>query len=79
MPFKRPVSILVVIHSPELDVLLLERVTHPGYWQSVTGSQEAGESLLETARREVAEETGIDAAAADFVDWRTVNTFEIFS
>lgn len=38
--------------------LLIERAQHPGYWQSVTGSQEDGESLSETAAREVWEETG---------------------
>ena len=61
MTYKRPISVLVVIHTPALDVLLLERVLHAGYWQSVTGSQETGETLIETARREVAEETGITA------------------
>ena len=59
MTFKKPVSVLVVIHTPTLDILLLERAQRPGFWQSVTGSQEDGEPLLETARREVAEETGI--------------------
>ena len=38
--FKRPVSVLVVIHTDDLKILLLERALHPGYWQSVTGSQE---------------------------------------
>ena len=57
--FKRPVSVLVVIHTSEPNVLLLERALHPGYWQSVTGSQEDGESLIETAVREVREETGV--------------------
>jgi dATP pyrophosphohydrolase len=28
---KQPISVLVVIHTPELDVLLLERAAHPGY------------------------------------------------
>lgn len=78
MSYKTPVSVLVVIHTPALDVLLLERAAHPGYWQSVTGSVEAGESLLQTAVREVAEETGIAARAEDFVDWRQHNVFEIF-
>lgn len=49
--FKQPVSVLVVIHTSSLDVLLLERAAHPGYWQSVTGSREEQESLLATARR----------------------------
>lgn len=76
---KRPVSVLVVIHDPALDVLLLERAAHPGYWQSVTGSQEGGESLAATATREVAEETGIACQADDLTDWRLSNRFEIFT
>ena len=76
--YKRPVSVLVVIHTSALDVLLLERARHPGYWQSVTGSQEGDEPLIETARREVEEETGIAAAIGHFEDWQTTNTFEIF-
>jgi dATP pyrophosphohydrolase len=58
---KLPVSTLVLVHTPDLRVLLLERADFPGYWQSVTGSQEAGETLAETARRELHEETGIGA------------------
>lgn len=77
--FKRPLSVLVIIHTPALDVLLLERASHPGYWQSVTGSQEDGESLRETARREVEEETGITALPDKFKDWNVTNTFEIFA
>lgn len=76
--FKRPISVLVVIHTNDLKILLLERALHPGYWQSVTGSQEEGESLIETAAREVREETGIAATAASIVDWKKTNTFEIF-
>lgn len=79
MTYKRPISVLVVIHTPALDVLLLERVLHAGYWQSVTGSQETGETLIETARREVAEETGITAPPEAFRDWQVTNTFEIFA
>lgn len=79
MKYKKPVSVLVVIHTAALDVLLLERARHPGFWQSVTGSQEDDEPLLETARREVLEETGIDAAATDFVDWQITNRYEIFA
>lgn len=77
--FKRPVSVLVVIHTPDLQVLLLDRASHPGYWQSVTGSQEDGENLLETAQREVAEETGIIAPHCQFDDWQITNNFEIFA
>ncbi|MDD3529272.1 MAG: dihydroneopterin triphosphate diphosphatase [Gallionellaceae bacterium] len=75
---KIPVSVLVVIHTPDGQVLLLERADHPGWWQSVTGSQEAGESLLETAVREVAEETGLDALAHDLRDWNYRNVYAIY-
>ena len=77
--YKNPVSVLVVIHTPDLQILLLERAAHPGYWQSVTGSQEANEILIETARREVEEETGIHVPLHAFNDWQLTNTFEIFA
>jgi len=78
--FKRPISVLVVIHTRDQQVLLLERASHPGYWQSVTGSQEVGEDLPATARREVLEETGIDIAGESLHlrDWQRTNTYEIF-
>lgn len=78
MKYKIPTSVLVVIHTPELQVLLLERADHPGYWQSVTGSQDEGETLEQTAVREVAEETGLDARQYRLTDWRLRNEFEIF-
>jgi len=76
---KKPVSVLVLIHDPQGHVLLLERAAHPGYWQSVTGSQEDTEFLATTARREVAEETGIRCQVADLRDWHLTNRFEIFA
>ncbi len=79
MKYKQPVSVLVVIHTPDRQVLLLERAKHPGYWQSVTGSREGNEALREVAVREVAEETGIHAPAEDFLDWKLTNRFEIFA
>lgn len=75
---KQPVSVLVLIHTASLDVLLLERAQHPGYWQSVTGSREDDEALAETARREVSEETGIDTTVHRLLDWKLSNRFEIF-
>lgn len=75
---KIPVSVLVVIHTPDLQVLLLERADHPGWWQSVTGSQDRGESLIETALREVGEETGLDARRFQLADWGYSNVFEIY-
>ena len=77
--YKIPISVLVVVHTPALDVLLLERADWPGFWQSVTGSIEhEGESLRETAVREVREETGIDATLYRLADWQRQNQFEIF-
>lgn len=76
--YKRPVSVLVVIHTPDLQILLLERAAHPGYWQSVTGSQEGDESLRATAAREVAEETGLTVPEDALLDWRQSSRFEIF-
>lgn len=75
---KIPVSVLVVIYTPDLQVLLLERADHPGYWQSVTGSQNHGETLQQTAIREVAEETGLNAACYTLTDWHIKNQYEIY-
>lgn len=70
---------MIVIHDGDLRALLLERADFTDHWQSVTGSQEHGESLSETATREVREETGIDAAQfGGVVDWRLCNVYEIF-
>jgi dATP pyrophosphohydrolase len=80
--FKIPRSVLVVVHTPALEVLLIERADKPGYWQSVTGSLDTpDEPLATTARREVLEETGIDIQAVGGVlsDWQTVNRYEIYS
>lgn len=78
MSYKIPVSVLVVIHTPDKQVLLLERADHPGWWQSVTGSQNPGETLMETAIREVREETGLEATAFRLADWGYTNQYEIF-
>ncbi len=75
---KIPVSVLVIIHTVDLQVLLLERADHPGYWQSVTGSQNPGETLLQTALREVSEETGLNAADYALTDWHIENQYEIY-
>jgi len=78
-PFKIPISTLVLVHTRDLRVLLLERADYPDHWQSVTGSQEPGETLEETATRELFEETGI--VASDYgglKDWELSNVFEIF-
>jgi dATP pyrophosphohydrolase len=69
--------VLVVIHTPALEVLLIERADSPGSWQSVTGSLDSlGEALDETARREVFEETGISDGVLH--DWQRTNVYEIY-
>ncbi len=83
-PPKIPRSVLVVIHTADLDVLLIERADAPGTWQSVTGSKDMpDEPWAETARREVAEETGIvigsaSVPLANLVDWQQENVYEIY-
>lgn len=77
--YKIPESVLVVIHTPERHVLLIERADHPGFWQSVTGSKDSVlEDLRCTAQREVLEETGILGSSDNFVDWAVANTYEIY-
>lgn len=76
--YKQPVSTLVVIYTSALEVLLLERADHPGYWQSVTGSRDGEESLRETALREAGEETGLDAAQYVLTDWQLKNVYDIY-
>jgi dihydroneopterin triphosphate diphosphatase len=77
MAFKLPESVLVVVHTPDLQVLLLERAAQPGFWQSVTGSREPGDlDLSATARRELAEETGLTVGT--LTDWRLTNRYEIW-
>jgi dATP pyrophosphohydrolase len=82
--WKIPESVLVVIHTPDLQVLLLERADMPGHWQSVTGSKDRlDEPLRETAIREVAEETGIVVGAPEvpheaLQDWQLRNVYDIY-
>ncbi|HYG13820.1 MAG TPA: dihydroneopterin triphosphate diphosphatase [Methylophilaceae bacterium] len=78
MAYKTPVSALVVIHTPDLQVLLLERADRKNFWQSVTGSIEAGETPYEAAIREVHEETGLVATDCAFSDWQSSNVYEIY-
>jgi dATP pyrophosphohydrolase len=79
MNYKLPVSVLVVVHTVERQVLLLERALRPGYWQSVTGSLDRMDEPLErAAEREVREETGIAASAGRLTRWNVTYTFEIY-
>ncbi len=75
--FKRPESVLVVIHTPANDILMLHRVAPSDFWQSVTGSLEIDETPAEAAVREIAEETGLVAQPAELRDWQLQNHFAI--
>jgi dATP pyrophosphohydrolase len=59
--YKRPESVLVVVYSRDGHVLMLRRTVPADFWQSVTGSLEWGETPAQAARRELEEETGLDA------------------
>lgn len=83
-PWKIPESVLVVIHTPALEVLLIQRADAPEFWQSVTGSKDTPqESFAETCRREVLEETGIVVGSPEVPehalrDWHLANLYEIY-
>jgi dATP pyrophosphohydrolase len=84
LAFKIPESVLVVIYTRALDVLVIERADRVGFWQSVTGSKDwPEETPFETARREVAEETGIEVGSAgvplsNLLDWQHSIEYEIY-
>lgn len=75
-PYKQPVSVLVVIYNNNRQILLLERADKPDFWQSVTGSLEPGETIEQTAKRELAEETGI--YSNDILNWQQSSIYEIY-
>ncbi|MFW8589249.1 dihydroneopterin triphosphate diphosphatase [Glaciecola sp. 2405UD65-10] len=77
-PFKRPESVLVVVYNEHHQVLVLQRIDDPSFWQSVTGSMEHDETPIQTALRELKEETGIDLHGTQALqDCRRVNQYTI--
>ena len=76
--FKTPISALILIHTKDLKVLIMERADKVGFWQSVTGSLELGETPIEAAIREVYEETGLDVKQYNLQDWHASNVYEIY-
>ena len=78
MSYKIPISVLVVIYTADMQVLLLERADHVGWWQSVTGSLNPGETPEQAVVREVAEETGIDTRRHVLKNLNRQNVYEIY-
>jgi dihydroneopterin triphosphate diphosphatase len=78
LTFKTPISALVLIHTTDLQVLIMERADKAGFWQSVTGSVEHDETPLQASIREVFEETGLDANKYNLQDWQASNVYEIY-
>jgi dATP pyrophosphohydrolase len=76
--FKTPISALVLIHTTDLQVLIMERADKAGFWQSVTGSVEGEETPIEAAIREVFEETSLNARQYNLQDWHASNVYEIY-
>ena len=77
--YKRPESVLVVVYTRTDKVLLLRRNDRPDFWQSVTGSMRWDENdPAVTARRELAEETGLTDTAT-LHDWERTYRFEIMA
>ena len=77
-PYKRPVSVLVVIHHQHRQFLMLQRVDNPEFWQSVTGSLEADEVPIDAAVRELCEETGLCLAKEQVHDWQLHYDYDIY-
>jgi dihydroneopterin triphosphate diphosphatase len=76
---KIPESVLVVLYTSALDVLIIERADHPGFWQSVTGSKaNLDEPLHMVCVREIEEETGLSVATEQLDDWKIAHRFAIY-
>lgn len=79
LKYKIPESVLVIIHTVDLQVLVMERADKKNFWQSVTGSKDTvDEALSITAAREVFEETGLDVGQFKLSDWHLKNVYDIY-
>lgn len=79
MGYKRPESVLVVLYNEHHQILVMQRKDDAEFWQSVTGTIEENELPVQTAYREVMEETGIvlSPETDGITDCQHINTFEI--
>jgi dATP pyrophosphohydrolase len=77
--YRIPQSALTVIYNQSGQVLVMQRNDDAQFWQSVTGTLEQGEEPIETAKREVFEETGIDINQFSYqlIDCHKINQYEI--
>ena len=65
--------VVVVCHPDERRVLVFERKNAPGQWQFPQGGMDTGETPLQSAHRELREETGLSDAEVrllgEFPEW----------
>ena len=74
--YRRPLSVLVIVHTAAGEVLLLRRLQPFDFWQSVTGSLQPGETHAEAASRELQEETGLESCDLRFSGSQRVFTID---
>ena len=71
-------TVSVALLRGDSEVLLLRRIAaRGGFWQTLTGRRQPGESAARTAAREVHEETGLTPAVSDLVDLGYVHAFPL--
>ena len=62
------VGVLVIVVNEDKEILLQQRTSPYGIWGIPGGLMELGESVEETGRRELFEETGVTVGKLNFID-----------
>ena len=77
MPLKPKTGASVLVYKKD-KILLIKRGKEPykGHWSLPGGSQDFGETLEEAARRELKEETNLDAPILSFAQVRDRITYD---